>query len=258
MVGIAEIGLPFAVVITLWFVSTGVIAAMCHRFRQSFGRALVIAGICAIFGVSLVVFTSGSAAVWATYASFAGGLLIWSWHEIAFLTGAVAGTHREPCSSHATPWQRFSQATLALIHHEVALAMTAGLLLALAAATVNPAGAYTFALLLLFRLASKVNIFHGVPNMSDELLPGHLDYLKSYFGPRRLSPLLLVSITAICGLAAYFGLAALEAASPEVAVLNALLCCLSGLAALEHIFLAVPFRDSALWQWALERRADHT
>jgi len=30
-----------------------------------------------------------------------------------------------------------------------------------------------------------------------------------------------------------------------------LLCCLSLLAALEHFFLAIPFRDSRLWQWAL-------
>jgi hypothetical protein len=30
-----------------------------------------------------------------------------------------------------------------------------------------------------------------------------------------------------------------------------LLCCLCLLAALEHLFLAIPFRDSALWVWAM-------
>ncbi|MEO0501661.1 MAG: putative photosynthetic complex assembly protein PuhE [Pseudomonadota bacterium] len=254
----SDMGLPFAVVIAVWFVSTGVVAALSHRLRQSFGQALVTAGICAVGGLSLVVFTSGSTEVWAIYASFGGGLLIWSWHEIAFLTGAVAGTHREPCPRGARGWQRFSHATMALIHHELALAMTAGLLLSLAAVTANPTGAYTFALLLIFRLASKLNVYHGVPNMSDELLPGHLDYLKSYFGPKRLSPMLLFSIIAIGGLVGYFAVAATTATTAGAVVQNALLCCLSMLAALEHIFLVIPFRESALWQWALDRRTDRT
>jgi putative photosynthetic complex assembly protein 2 len=140
---------------------------------------------------------------------------------------------------------------MALIHHEVALAMTAGLLLSLAAVTANPTGAYAFALLLIFRLASKLNIYRGVPNMSDELLPPHLAYLKSYFGPRRLHPLLVLTIVAILGLAAWFASAAFSASSSGEAVSASLLCCLCLLAALEHLFLAIPFRDSALWGWAM-------
>ncbi|MGB3378233.1 MAG: DUF3623 family protein, partial [Allopontixanthobacter sediminis] len=92
MVGFADLGLPFAVVIALWFVSTGLVAMLNHRFRQSFGRALVIAGVCAIGGLTLVAFTSNITSIWAIYASFVGGLMIWSWHEISFLTGAVAGS----------------------------------------------------------------------------------------------------------------------------------------------------------------------
>ena len=42
------------------------------------------------------------------------------------------------------------------------------------------------------------------------------------------------------------------ASQPHEAVQAGLLCCLCLLAALEHIFLAVPFRDSALWGWALK------
>ena len=145
-------------------------------------------------------------------------------------------------------------ATLALIHHEVALAMTAGLLLSLGAVTVNPTGAYTFALLLIFRLSSKLNIYWGVPNMSDELLPLHLAYLKSYFGPKRLTPLLAISTATIIGLGGYFALAATSAVQANEVVQASLLCCLCLLAALEHIFLAIPFRDSALWGWAMEAR----
>jgi putative photosynthetic complex assembly protein 2 len=242
--------LPFAVVVALWFVSTGLVAMISHRLRASFGRALVIACGCAILGLGLVVFTAHSTAVWATYASFLGGLLIWSWHEISFLTGAVAGSHRDPCPPDAIGWERFSLATMALIHHEVAIAMTAGLLLSLAAVTANATGAYAFALLFAFRLSSKFNIYRGVPNLSDDLLPAHMAYLKSYFGPKRLHLLLPLSCVLIIGLAGSFALAAMRADSPAVLAQAALLGCLSLLAALEHLFLALPFRDSALWGWA--------
>lgn len=254
MVSFADLGLPFIVVIVLWFVGTGLVAILNHRLRQSFGRALVIAGVCAIGGLTLLALTSQSTAVWATYVSFVGGLMIWSWHEISFLTGAVAGSHRDPCPEGATGWKRFSYAAMALIHHEIALAMTAGLLLSLAAATANPTGAYAFALLLIFRLSSKLNIYRGVPNMSDELLPDHLEYLKSYFGPKRLRPMLVVTIIMIIALAGYFAHAALTATSANEMAQAALLCCLCLLAALEHFFLAIPFKDSALWQWALNAR----
>ena len=246
------LALSFLVVIAIWFIGTGLVAMINHRLRASFGRALIIACACALLGLGLVVLTAHSTAVWATYASFLGGLLIWSWHEISFLTGAVAGSHRDPCPADAQGWQRFSMATMALIHHEVALAMTAGLLLSLASITANPTGAYAFGLLLIFRLSSKLNIYRGVPHLSDDLLPQQLGYLKSYFGPKQLRPELILSTAAIIGLASYFALAAYHAERSNELAQAGLLCCLSLLAALEHLFLALPFRDSALWGWAME------
>ncbi len=253
MVEWSDLGLSFVAALLLWFVGTGLVAAIHHRMRQSFGRALVIAGICAVGGLSLFVLASQTMAVWAIYASFLGGLMIWSWHEISFLTGAVSGSHTDRCPPGARGWQRFSLATMALIHHEIALAMTAALLLSLGAVTANATGAYAFALLLVFRLSSKLNIYWGVPNMSDELLPRHLDYLKSYFGPKRLTLSLLLSIMMIISVAGYFGMRAAAATTPSETVQAGLLCCLSLLAALEHVFLAIPFRDSRLWQWALDQ-----
>jgi putative photosynthetic complex assembly protein 2 len=246
--------MPFLVVTLLWFISTGLVAMMNHRRRQSFGRSMLIASMCALSGLLLIAVTSQSTEMWAAYAAFVGGLLIWSWHEISFLTGAVVGSHRDPCPAQARGWQRCSMATMALIHHEIALVMTAGLLMALAAVTANPTGAYTFTLLLLFRLSSKLNIYWGVPNMSDELLPAHMAYLKSYFGPKRLSPILLISTLAILALATWFAVAAIVAPQTHLSVQAWLLCCLCLLAALEHFFLAIPFRDSALWNWALSAK----
>lgn len=251
MVNGASLLLPFAVVVLLWFVGTGLVAMVNHRLRAGNLRPLLIGCACAFVGLASIVVSAHSVQPWAIYASFLGGLLIWSWHEIGFLTGAVTGSHREACPADAGGWQRFSMATLALIHHEVALAMTAALLLSLAAFTTNTTGAYVFALLLLFRLSSKLNIFWGVPHLSDELLPRHLDYLKSYFGPKRLRPVLPLSILLIVGCALWFAGEAWRAERPEAVVHGALLCGLSLLAALEHLFLALPIRDSALWSWAM-------
>ncbi len=242
---------PFMVVVVLWFISTGLVAMIHHRMRQSFGRAMLIAGACGFTGLALIVCTSEHTNIWAAYASCIGGLLVWSWHEISFLTGAVAGSHRDVCPPDVTKWDRFARATAALIHHEIALAMTAILLLSLAAVTANATGAYIFALLLLFRLSSKLNIYWGVPNLNDELLPRHLEYLKSYFGPKILRPMLPISIIAIFALGGYFAQSALLANHGFLTVQASLLCTLCILAAVEHVFLAIPFRDSALWSWAL-------
>jgi hypothetical protein len=64
MVTGASLALPFAVVIALWFVSTGVVAMISHRLRTSFGRSLLIACICAFVGLGLVALSSQSTSVW--------------------------------------------------------------------------------------------------------------------------------------------------------------------------------------------------
>jgi putative photosynthetic complex assembly protein 2 len=255
MVSLASFALPFLAVIALWFISTGLVAMIHHRLRQSQIRALIVAGLCASGGLSLIALTVNITASWAIYVSFLGGLLIWSWHEISFLTGAIAGPQRGDCPQEAQGWERFSLASMTVIHHEIALAMTALLLLLVAAVTLNPAGAYTFALLFVFRLSSKLNIYRGVPHFSDELLPQHMEYLKSYFGPQSLHPMLIISIITIIGLGAYLGLSAYVADNAYLGITYALLSCLSLLAALEHIFLSLPVRDSALWQWALTQKS---
>ena len=112
-----------------------------------------------------------------------------------------------------------------------------------------------FALLFVMRLSTKLAIYAGVPNMSTDILPAHLDYLKSYFGPRRLTPLLVAAIAASIALTAWLGSLAYAAPSGSAEAAGAsLLCALAALGALEHLFLALPFRDGALWGWALPAR----
>lgn len=242
--------------ILVWFVSTGLIAWAANRPRRTFGISLVLGGACGIAGLAAILASSASTAPWAAYTSFAGALAIWGWHELSFLTGAVMGPRRGPASDAQQPWQRFAEGTAAIIHHELALAATLVLLAVLTWSAPNRTGTEAFALLFILRLSTKLNLHVGVPNFSDELLPPHLTYLKTYFRRRPFGLTLAVSILGTIALAAWLGWrAAGLAPGTGAATAGSLLFTLAALGALEHIFIALPFRDGALWRWAVSAQS---
>ena len=105
------------------------------------------------------------------------------------------------------------------------------------------------------RLISKINLFVGVPNSSSEMLPDQLAYLKTYFGRNRMTVLLAASILALAAMTAWFAALALAAPLGSAEMVGAsLLTTLALLGVLEHLFLALPFRDGMLWGWALPQR----
>lgn len=246
--------LPVAVTVAVWFLATGLVAWLDNRDRATFPRSLGWAGAAGVAGLVAAAATMNSLSQSAAYVAFLSALAVWGWLEIAFLTGAVAGPRRSPLSPHTRGWQRFSHAVETLIHHEIALAMTMLLLISLTWNAPNQLAAMTFALLYAMRLSTKLNIFHGVPNAATDILPPHLAYLTSYYGPNRLGAPLLVSIAASVVLTAWLVAQALAApAGSAEAVGASLLTALAALGALEHLFLLLPVRDGALWGWALPR-----
>ena len=248
--------LPVIVTIAIWFFATGLIAWLDNRDRTTFPRSLMLGGMAGTVGLLLILQAAQTVSVPAVYMSFAGALLVWSWHELAFLTGAVSGPRRTACPDGASGFQRFAHASAAVIHHEIALAVTALLLLAITWSAPNQVGAMAFVLLFALRLSAKLNMFAGVPNMSTDILPPHLAYLKSYFGPNRLTSLLAITLAGSCAMAAWLGTLALAAEPGSAAMVGAsLLFALAALGVLEHLFFALPFRDGALWGWALPARS---
>ena len=247
---------PFIVAVAIWFVATGLIAWADNRERTTFSRSLFIGGACGIAGLIAIIIASQFVSLWAVYLAFFGALLVWGWHEIGFLTGAAAGPRREPAEAGLRGARRFAQASATVIHHEIALALTALLLISLSWNAPNQIGATVFVLLFGLRLTAKFNMFVGVPNSTAEMLPTHLAYLKTYFGQNRMTALLALSILAILALAVWFGSLALAAPVGSAEMVGAsLLTTLCLLGALEHLFLALPFRDGMLWGWALPSRA---
>jgi putative photosynthetic complex assembly protein 2 len=253
MVSFAGLLAPALAMACLWFAGTALVAWAANRPRATFPLSLGLGGAAAVAGLALLLAAAPSSSPAAAYLSLLGGLAIWGWHELAFLTGAAAGPRRAPASARAG-WPRFAEAAGTVIHHELALAATCALLLALTWDAPTRTGAEAFALLFALRLSAKLNLHAGVPNFSDELLPPHLAYLKTYFRRRPLGPLLLVSLAAAGALAVWLGLTA-AALPPEsgAAAGASLLFALALLGAVEHALLALPFRDGLLWRWALGR-----
>ncbi len=247
---------PFIVTVMIWFVATGLVAWADNRDRATFPKSMMLGGIGGIVGLIVILLASQSVAVIAVYAAFVGALLVWAWHEIGFLTGAATGPRRVPATPGVQGIERFTQASATVIHHEIALALTALLLISLSWNLPNQIGATVFVMLFGLRLSAKINMFIGVPNSTAEMLPPHLAYLKSYFGPNRMTALLAVSTIAILAMAGWFASLAMAAPIGSAEMVGAsLLTTLSLLGVLEHMFLALPFRDGMLWGWAFRRPA---
>jgi putative photosynthetic complex assembly protein 2 len=246
--------LPVLATIAVWFLATGLIAWAANAPRETYGRSLLWAGVVAAGGMLCVIASARMTGVGGAYLGFTGAMAIWGWHELAFLTGGVTGSRREPCPPDARGFTRFAKASAAVLHHEIALAATLAILVVLCWGQPNPVGAQVFALLFGLRLIAKLNLFAGVPNASTDILPRHLAYLTSYFGPNRFTALLALSIAGTLLLAGWLGALAAGMAAPGASVAASLLFAMAALGALEHLFFALPMRDGALWGWAIAAR----
>jgi putative photosynthetic complex assembly protein 2 len=240
----------------MWFIGTGAVVWLDSRPRETFRTSLILAGLVAIGATALVWWKAGDASVGGAYTGFAAAILIWGWHEMSFLMGHVAGPNRAECPPDAVGWARFKAATATVIHHELAIAGTAILLFAVTWGQPNQAAPLTFLLLFVLRVSAKFNLYLGVPNLSDEVFPEHLAYLKSYFRKARCNPLFPFSILLGSGIAAWAWTAAEYAPAGSGASASATL--IAGLAVLgvvEHLFLVLPLRDAKMWQWASNNKA---
>ncbi|MBU6406924.1 MAG: DUF3623 family protein [Alphaproteobacteria bacterium] len=248
---VADFAPPFLFTLFVWWFSTGAILWLVRRPGRQ--EAAIVASLTLVLGAScagLIVLGPMDAPA-AAYLSFLCGLGVWGFHEALFLMGVVTGPRPEPCPSGATGWRRFRYATMALLYHEIALAVTAVALLGLTWGQPNQAAALTFALLFVMRLSAKFNIFLGVPNLTVEFFPSRLEHLKSYLLKRPMNLLFPISVAGsfalLWALLAHVELAPTDSAAKTTALL---LFALGALALLEHAFMILPLPEAALWRWA--------
>jgi putative photosynthetic complex assembly protein 2 len=106
-------------------------------------------------------------------------------------------------------------------------------------------------ILWVLRLSAKINVYLGVPNLTEEFLPKDLQYLKTYFCHRPMNMFFPVSITgATIATAMLIGTAA-DAPADAAAASASVLATLMGLALVEHWFMVLPFNSARLWKWGL-------
>ena len=252
----ADHGLPLLFAVMIWWASTGVIMILCALPRRFIAVSLAIATMLAGVAVWGVAVSAHDVTATGAYVAFGAALALWGWLEMTFLTGLITGPRTTPCPAGATGWRRFRLATEALLYHELAIAAVAVLIVVLTWDAPNQIGTFTFLILFGMRISAKLNIFLGVPNLTDEFMPPRIAYLKTYFRKAERNPLFPVSIavaTAVAALLAWRALGA-EAGGAD-AVGFTLLFTLLLLAIVEHGFMVLPVRDAALWRWAMPAEA---
>lgn len=253
---LSEPALPVIYAILVWFASTGALLWLVGAPRAAHGAAMAGLTVAMAAATAGAVLLRGEATLVGAFAGFGAGVVIWAWHEAAFLFGFLTGPRRDECPPGLSLWRRFLAASETVIAHEIAIALNAALLVALSWGAPNQAAMWTFLLLWGMRLSAKANIFAGAPHLSDELLPERLHYLKSYFGPKRITLLFAATIILITIITvALIGAAVAAPVGSHQAVSLALLATLAGLATLEHALMAAPLRDAAIWSWARRRDA---
>lgn len=249
------LALPAIYALLLWFVSTGAIIWLDARPRATFRWSLAAGALVAAAAVWGIARSAGDASTLGAYCAFTCALGVWGWLEMSFLMGFITGPRRAPCPPTATGWHRFKLAAATLIYHEITLAVALAGIVAITWEQPNRIAALTFALLFAMRLSTKFNIFAGVPNLTEDFLPAHLAYLKSYFRKRPAQPIFLLSLGLAIVVTTWLSLRTFDpSASPAEATGFALLFTLAALGILEHAFLVLPLPDAALWRWAISTK----
>ncbi len=250
-------GLPLAYALFLWWLSTGVIIYLdnlpCRTHRWSMLGATVLLGV-AVHGLHV---SSTDTSVGAAYLAFSYGLVVWGWQEMSFFMGFITGPVRAPCPPGCTGWPRFVRAVQACLYHELASLAAAAAVLAATAGGDNQVGTWTYIVLWWMRLSSKFNVFLGVRNLSEEFIPEHLAFIRSFLRQRPMNLLFPFSVTIATVVAV---LLVQRAVASDASIFSATGLCfiatLLVLAIIEHWFLVLPLPAAALWNWSLRARQE--
>lgn len=239
-------------VLAMWWLSTGIVLRLV--WRPSAARVALASALGGV-GFTALWWSAYVQAIGAAYVGFVSALAVWGWHELMFLLGLVTGPRKSACPPDARGFERFRLATSTVIHHEVALTVTLAAVVAVTWGAPNQVGTWTYGVLWVMRLSAKLNVFFGVRNLSVQLMPERLRYLVSYFRTSRMSWLMPVSVIAASGVLVHLIIAVRgAAATPLFQVERTLVATILALAVLEHLFLALPVPDAALFRWATRKR----
>ncbi len=247
--------LPPLFALFVWWFGTGVVMLLDGLPRDTFRWSLASSTLIAVAALICIYRSAHNTSAAAAYGAFTCAVLVWGWHELAFLTGWLTGPRKLACSAPQHEPTRLREAVQVILWHELAIiAMGVGIA-ALTWGGVNQVATWTFALLWVMRLSAKLNLFLGVRNRGEEFLPPHLLYLASYFRARKSNALLPWSMLVGGAAAVAMIAAAVDAGSGAARVGLLLVSSMLVLALVEHLLMVTPMSALALWRWALRTPA---
>ena len=243
--------LPILFTVFVWWFGTGVVYLLNQLRPETFGWSMMGASAVlggAFLGLLLTVRDIGPG---GPYHGFLCAVLIWAWAEMGFLTGRVMGLSVQPLPQGTVGWSRLRAAVAAILHHEIALLVLGAGVLAVCWNQPNQSGLWTWAVLYFARLSTKLNLFFGVLNLGEAMMPAHLSHLRSFFRQRRMNAFFPFSL-ALCIALSWWLIDAARApgASAFEVAEKSMLATLAVLAVIEHLFLVLPIRSEALWTWS--------
>ncbi len=251
----SQVALPLLFAVFIWWFSTGAILYLDGLPARTFKWTMLGTTVLLSAALAGMAASSTDASPNGAYCGFTCAILVWAWQEVAFLLGFVTGPRREPCTPGATGWARTGLALQTVLHHELALLVLAGAVLAVTWGAPNQTAWWTYVILWAMRQSAKLNVFLGVRNLNESFLPEHLKYLQTYFTRKRMNWLFPWSVgLATLAVIPVWRTVYATSSTPFESVSAALVASLLSLAILEHWFLVLPMPSELLWKWGMVSR----
>jgi putative photosynthetic complex assembly protein 2 len=238
----------------VWWFSTGAIIFLDNLPRTTFKWSMVGASFVYFLCLLGIAHTAHDTTVTAAYEAFFFGLFAWGWQEISFYMGYVTGPRNEPCPEGCGGWAHFVHAIQTSLWHELAIIVSAGIVVYLTWGSPNQVGMWTFMVLWWMHQSAKLNVFFGVRNLNEEFLPEHLTFLKSFLKSKPMNLFFPISITVSMVITTMLFEHAAAAHTVFARSADTFLGTMMALAILEHWFLVIPLPAGKLWQWGLASR----
>lgn len=245
---------PILFALFVWWFSTGVIIYLDGLPRKTFKWSFLGGSLLTIGALWGLYATRNDTSIAGAYLAFTWGTLAWGWQEMSFYMGYVTGPRREPCPEGCSGLRHFGHAIQTSLYHELAVIASAVLVVALTWGGANQIGSWTFLIMWWMHQSAKLNVFFGVRNLSEEFLPEHLQFLRSFLTKKPMNAFFPVSVSVSTVVTT---LLFQRAFAPDAGAFQAIgftfLAFLMALAILEHWLLVLPF-PSKIWDWGLKSR----
>jgi putative photosynthetic complex assembly protein 2 len=244
------LGWPILLTLLLWWFGTGVILYLDSLRSNTYRLSMIGATIVFVFALYGLAQSSAELTASGACKAFGFGLAAWGWQLAGFYLGYITGPRRTACEPQMKGWRRFVEASRTSLYHEALAGASALLIAALIWNQPNQTGLWTFLLLWWMHVSAKLNIYFGVPNLSEDLLPQHLNYLLSFMRRRPMNLFFPVSVSVSTVLVVILAQRAMQPqATLYESASDAILATLMMLGIVEHWLLVTPLQIDAIWRW---------